>query len=96
MEFLFTPKFKDPTDVIAVDFCASGVWAPVSTSLLDDAKIRVNTELAHLTTSRITDSSASKRWDVVGLERELRPVLQDFVAKADPAKLSPRFATAIR
>jgi hypothetical protein len=63
---------------------------------LELARMRVSKELAHLTTDRISGSPMRKRWDVGALAAELRPVLRDFVAKADPAKLSSRVATAVR
>ena len=95
IEFLFTLKPGD-TDVTAVDFCAPGAWKPVITQTLTDARRRVNKELAHLTTDRISGSPLRKQWDVTRLAQELKSHLQDFVARADPAKLSPRVKTAIR
>jgi hypothetical protein len=94
VEFLFTLKPGD-TDVAAVDFCAPGAWNPVITQALSDARRRVNKELAHLTTERISGSPLRKQWDFTGLAQELRSQLQDFVARADSAKLSPRIKTAI-
>jgi len=95
IEFLFTLKPGD-TDVTAVDFCAPGAWKPVITQTLTDARRRVNKELAHLTSDRISGSPLRKQWDFTGLAQELRVQLQDFVARADSAKLSPRIKTAIR
>jgi hypothetical protein len=92
IDFLFEPP--DKTDVAAADFCAPGSWNPGLTPTLKQAKRRVNKELAHLTTGR-TSGSSHRQWDVVALAGELKPVLQDFIAKADKAKLSPRVATAI-
>ena len=94
IEFLFTRKPGD-TDVAAVDFCAPGAWNPAITQSLIDARQRVNKELAHLTTDRISGSSLKKQWDFARLAQELRSHLRDFVAQADPAKLSPRVKTAI-
>jgi hypothetical protein len=94
LDFLFVaPR---PTDVGAVDYCAAGSWAPTMSAALNTARTRVNKELAHLTTDRISGSPARKKWDVNALAAELRPVLRDFAAKADPAKLSPRVKSAIR
>jgi hypothetical protein len=95
IEFLFTLNPGD-TDVAAVDFCARGAWNPVITQTLSDARRRVNKELAHLTTERISGSPLRKQWDFTRLAQELRPHLQDFVARADSAKLSRRIKTAIR
>lgn len=95
VEFLFTLKPGD-TDVTAVDFCAPGAWNPVITQTLSDARRRVNKELAHLTTERISGSPLRKQWDFTRLAQELRSHLQDFVVRADSAKLSPRIKTAIR
>jgi hypothetical protein len=95
IDFLFNLTPGD-TDVAAVDFCAPGGWNPVITQTLSDAKRRVNKELAHLTTDRISGSPLRKQWDFTGLARALRPLVLDFVAKADPGKLSPRIRTAIR
>jgi hypothetical protein len=69
---------------------------PVITQALSDARRRVNKELAHLTTERISGSPLRKQWDFTGLAQELKSQLQDFVARADSAKLSPRIKTAIR
>ena len=66
------------------------------TQALTDARRRVNKELAHLTTDRISGSLLRKQWDFAGLAQELRVQLQDFVARADSAKFSPRIKTAIR
>ena len=95
IDFLFTLRPGD-TDVAAVDFCAPGAWNPVITQTLSDARRRVNKELAHLTTDRISGSPSRKQWDFTRLADELRPQLQNFVARADAAKLSPRIRTAIR
>ena len=95
IEFLFTLRPGD-TDVAAVDFCAPGAWNPVISQTLSDAKRRVNKELAHLTTDRISGSPSRKQWDFTRLAHELRLQLQDFVARADSAKLSSRIKTAIR
>lgn len=95
IEFMFTLK-PGESDVAAVDFCAPEAWKPVITQTLSDAKRRVNKELAHLTTERISGSPLRKQWDFTRLAQELRSHLQDFVARADPAKLSPRIKTVIR
>jgi hypothetical protein len=95
VEFLTTLN-PDPTDVVAADFCAPGAWQPVLSQTLKDAKRRVNKELAHLTTGRISGSPARKTWDVNALAAELRPLLRDFTTKAAPTRLSPRVKSAIR
>ena len=93
-DFLSTLRPRD-TDVAAVDFCTPGAWNPVISQTLIDAKRRVNKELAHLTTGRISGSPLRKQWDFTGIAHALRPLLLDFVLKADPRKLSPRVKTAI-
>lgn len=85
-----------PTDVAAVDFCKPGVWQPMISQTLKDAKRRVSKELAHLTIDRISGFPARKSWDFDALAAELRPLLIDFTAKADPARLSHLVRSAIR
>jgi hypothetical protein len=85
-----------PTDVAAMDFCHPGVWQPTASPSLNDARRRVDKELAHLTTNRMSGSSPRKRWDVTGLAQELTPVLHDFAAKALTSRLSPQVKAAIR
>ena len=68
----------------------------VLSQTLKDAKRRVNKELAHLTTGRISGSPARKAWDVNALAAELRPLLREFTTKAAPTRLSPRVKSAIR
>jgi hypothetical protein len=95
IDFLFNLN-PDDTDVVAMDFCDPGVWNPALTQVLKDAKRRVNKELAHLTTDRISGPSPLKGWDFAALAQELRPPLRDFTAKAVTTRLSPRVNAAIR
>jgi len=95
IDFLF-PVNPQPTDVTAMHFCHPDVWQPRLSQSLKDAKQRVNKELAHLTTDRISGSSPRKRWDVAGFAQELRPVLHDFADKALASRLSPQVKAAIR
>ena len=89
IDFLFTLSPAD-TDVAAVDFCPPETWKPVIPQALLDAKRRVNKELAHLAAERISGSPLRKQWDFAGLSDEVKLLLSDFVAKADPPRLSPR------
>jgi hypothetical protein len=95
IEFLYS-KNPRPTDVVAADFCAAGVWNPTPNKVLDDARTRVNKELAHLTTDRVSGSPARKGWNVNTLAQEFRPVLHGFQAVALPSRLSPRVKNLIR
>jgi hypothetical protein len=95
IEFMFTLKPGD-TDVAAVDFCAPGAWKPVITQTLSDAKRRVNKELAHLTTERISGSPLRKQWDFTRLAQELRSHLQGFRRPSRPrsCRLGSRWPSA--
>jgi len=92
IDFFFLEKPK-ATDVVAADFCASGVWQPEISGTLDAARVRANKEIAHLSTARIAGAPVSKGWDFAALAAELHPVMRLFVAKALPARLSPKVAT---
>ena len=94
VEFL-SSKVTDPTDVVASDFC-TGAWTPVISQPLRDSRIRVNKELAHLTTMRLSGTPSRKQWDVTTVAQEVRDLLNQFVAAADPARLSPRVNGAIK
>jgi hypothetical protein len=98
IDFLFLER-PQSTDVVAADFCATGVWEsakPSITSSLEAARVRANKEIAHLTSQRITGAPPEKAWDPRSLAVEIRPLLQLFVSKAEPSRLSPRVAAAIR
>jgi len=98
IDFLYLDG-RDPSDVVAADFVIGVSWSsirPVETALIKDAKRRTNKEIAHLTTDRIPGAPPEKNWDFLGLAKDLRPVLELFLSKADPARLSPKVAAAIR
>ncbi len=83
------------TDVVAADFCGSGMWQPTTSVTLKDAHQRADKELAHLTTARIPGSPSGKEWDSIGLSAELRTVMRCFVKKALPSRLAPKVAAVI-
>lgn len=84
-----------PTDVIAADFCEAG-WEPPVSERLVTARMRVENELAPLSTNRVSGSPSRKPWDFDQLADEMRRLLGDFAAAASPARLSPKVRTLIR
>jgi hypothetical protein len=98
IDFLYLER-PQPTDVVAGDYCEAGIWEtqrpPISSSL-DAARVRANKEMAHLTSQRIAGTPPEKAWNPSALATEIKPLLQLFVTKAVPARLSPNVAAAIR
>lgn len=103
IEFLFPDKFPPrDKDVRAHHFLAQpepyDYWrkirGPISQKLVE-AKIRADTELAHLTTLRKTGTPANKRWHRCVLLPELNKFLSVFAAQADPNRLGPDARAAI-
>jgi hypothetical protein len=97
IEFFYPGPGKPwPTDVVAADFCDSGVWKPPTSAILEDARKRANTEMAHLTALRIAGAPPGKEWDFAGLQAALRPAMRCFAKKALAPRLSPKVAEVIR
>jgi hypothetical protein len=98
IEFLY-PVRPQSTDVVAADFFPPGDWnkiRPAISSSLEDARIRANKEIAHLTTDRMAGTPPAKNWDFVGLADEIRPLLQLMSSQAQSTRLGPNVAGAIR
>lgn len=98
IDFLYLER-PHPTDVVAADFCATGVWEaarPPITNSLEAARVRANKEVAHLTSRRIAGAPPEKAWDPQSIVAEIRPLLQLVVSKAEATRLSPHVAAAIR
>lgn len=101
--FLYPDLFSlMPDDVAAHHFLASSApfaeWRrirPPLVPVLRRAKVRADKELAHLTARRIAGRRPQKAWDMVGIARALRSILQVFVSRADPARLGAAVAAAI-
>ncbi len=90
--FLYSNQ-PGPTDVVASDFCAPGAWhkvRPPMSMAISKARTRANKELAHLTTARIAGDAPEKKWDAVGLLKELKPVLKLWLRSVKPSALSTR------
>jgi hypothetical protein len=97
IDFLYL-DIPRPTDVVAADFFKASEWAQLRPGIspdLDAARVRANKEVAHLTTQRMADSPPEKKWDIVVLASELRPVLQLFATNALPTRLSGRVTTLL-
>jgi hypothetical protein len=94
IDFLY-PRKPRRTDVVAADFCDSGVWQPTISLILKNARIRADKEMAHLTTARIFGGPPSKGWNFTGLSAELGQAIRCFVKKALPSRLSPKVAAAM-
>jgi len=98
IDFLYIDRPKH-SDVVAADFFDPNVWQglrPARSSTLDDARVRANKEIAHLTSGRITGSPPEKDWDFAGLADEIRPLMRLVVENALATRLSPKVAAAIR
>ena len=98
IDFLYLER-PQPTDVLAADFCATGVWEAVKppiTNSLEAARVRANKEIAHLTSQRIAGAPPEKAWDPRALAAEIRPLLQLVVSKSEASRLSPCVAAATR
>ena len=96
IDFLYMSRPK-PSDVVAADFC--GTWQTVRPALsphLENARVRANKELAHLTTDRLAGAPPAKHWAVPALAEEIRPLLRLFVKHARVSALSPLVARQIR
>jgi hypothetical protein len=94
IDFLYNDRPR-PTDVVASDFCVNwqhirGVMPPN----LDEARVRSNQEVAHLTSARIPGAPPQKAWDFTSLANEIRPVLTALVANARKTALSPNIIGA--
>ncbi len=55
----------------------------------------MNKQIAHLTTERFAGNSPEKQWPFVALAEQVRPLLKQFVERANPSALSPRVASVI-
>jgi len=93
--FYPNPRRLRDTDVIAADFCDSGVWQHKVSKTLKEAHKRADKEMAHLTNARIAGGPPSKDWDFSGLSGELGLVMCCFVKKALRSRLSPKVAAVI-
>lgn len=85
--------------MIAADFFYADEWRAVRPQIspsLERARVRANKEIAHLTSERLTGSPPEKRWDVLAVATEIRPIMDVFVQRASASRLSPRVASVLR
>ena len=89
--FLYPPHPPRDSDVCAKDFFVKeNTWAeirPVLDESLENARIRANKEIGHLTTLRQSGTPESKQWDVKKLSAELLPLIKLFAESADKVKI---------
>ena len=93
----FYPNILRPTSVVATDFCTT--WQtvrPTISAVLENARVRANKELAHLTTNRLAGIPSAKQWDPPALAGEIKPLLYLLVQYARVNALSTSVAQAIR
>ncbi|MGA9623109.1 MAG: hypothetical protein WBL65_21240 [Bryobacteraceae bacterium] len=79
----FYPRVLRVDDVIAADYVPD--WdskRPALSSVLETARKRVDKELAHLTTQRISGAPPQKMWDFGTVSLELQPVIETFIRVA--------------
>jgi hypothetical protein len=97
IDFFWPAKTFD-TDVLAEDFFP-GNGLPKSFSLttaLDNARIRANKQVSHLTTERIAGEPPEKNWPVSELLGEEQDLLLRFVRDASPARLDAKVGDFVR
>lgn len=91
--FLYPSSFLRDTDVCAKDFfIEEKTWKEIRPQLsetLENARIRANKEVGHLTTSRKNGTDKDKEWDVENLTNELTPLIHLYCKSADKMKLEP-------
>ncbi len=92
--FLY-PYTRHEEDVYAEDYFANKkIWndlCPKISIVLKLAKTRADKEVGHLTTSRQSGTSESKKWDVASLTDEVMPILRLFCESADKISLGLDF-----
>src|ERR1051326_6846827 len=84
--FLFDKGQQD--DVLAHHFFDDpSAWNTKISSTLQDARIRANKEISHLTQQRKSDQHPDKPWQVVKLWDEIYQIGKEFASKASASKL---------
>ncbi len=89
-DFLFPGVSPQSTDIVADDFCQSGVWCHNISTMSDSlvaARKRANKEIAHLTSNRSQLTDSNRLWDYNQLSLEVTTILHLFRQKADVDKL---------
>lgn len=90
----FCRRRHKPDDVIASDFVSGWTQPPASDySYISAQKDRLDKALAHLTTTRVRYDSEGKQWDVVTIMREIKPMIERFLAEL-PDDRKPWFKDA--
>lgn len=86
LHFFFDDHKRKPTDLLAGDFVVDPTaWRgayPAPSKLLVDFKIRVDTEIAHVTTFRKAGQPPQKAWDVQAILNEFTNTMKDFLDHA--------------
>ena len=89
--FLYPTQNPFSTDIYARDyFPIENEWrriAPPLSITLASAKRRTDKELGHLTTERIAGFPDYKKWEMIPLTEELKPILKLFCSSASKSKL---------
>ena len=90
--FLY-PYGPKPDDVLSDLFFSDPVndWKKkrqTESEFLRDARTRASQEISHLTVFRREPNDASKKWLVVKVMSEIKPILKTFVDNASPSKLN--------
>lgn len=95
--FLWPPA-PHSKDVYATHFAQShpsqwtGPTVPKPTELVN----RASREVAHLTTYRLSGKPSIKDWDFADCIERLLPALEEFVQRADPAKVPTKLEQEVR
>ena len=83
LHFFFDDHKRTPTDLLASDFVVDPTaWRaayPSPSKLLEDFMVRVDAEVAHVTTLRKAGQPTQKAWDVQAILNALANTMKDFV-----------------
>lgn len=91
IDFFYPRKTTHDTDIVATDFMESpGEWDSSAISLtLEQARIRADKELSHLTAERKAPADPTKPWNIGRLFAEIELIARIFGSKASQTKLHP-------
>ncbi len=86
LHFFFDEEKRKPSDLLARDFVTDATaWRaahPAPSKALEELRVRVDTEIAHVTTLRRAGQAPQKTWDVQGILQQLATTMKDFLDHA--------------
>ncbi len=85
--FYLTPNPRHPDDVLARDLVRDlAMWEaarPVKSGLLQEAEVKADKQVAHLTYARLGLTEEQRKWHYVALLGEVEALLSLFLTHAD-------------